>query len=315
MDASLVLATRRELAEAVASERFSPLRARLATLGVEDVQLRDLLTRVSHGPSGQDELCRARDRVEAGEPADRVSLFAWYALLRVAMFALDDLPALRVDDGVKEHILEEFSWLAHPKERESSWLVPGTYVYSALCKLVTLRRFPAGQLHWEVDGLPRSSLWRVRPRDFPRLLRAIGRLGGFRPLLVPHLAWRRRQIVLSEREHYRSLRLMAATLELQPTLLGFTAEAWFYSPDTARVSPHLAWAPRLFDRWGGTVVVVGRAGTDSGVYEGSRTRRELAKTGEFQPTLGLVIWPRAAMRKWAEQVEIETVGRSTKSCV
>jgi hypothetical protein len=147
--------------------------------------------------------------------------------------------------------------------------------------------------------LPRSTLWRTRWKDLPRLIRGIVRLGGFQPAVVPHLAWRRRQIVLSEREHHRSLRLIAKALDLQPHVRGFVAEAWFYSPDTALASPHLAWASRLFEDSDGTVVVTGSAGRESGVFERGQTRQRLAEQGLFRPTLGLVIWPRDAVLRWA----------------
>jgi hypothetical protein len=160
-------------------------------------------------------------------------------------------------------------------------------------------------MHFEVSGLQRSVLLRVRWPDWPRMMRGVRALGGFRPALVPHLAFRKRQIVLSEREHYRSLFQMVQTLELQPRLLGFVAEAWFYSPDTPSVSPHLAWTQRLFETWGGTVVRSGNADEASGVFEQSRARRESAEKGKFQPTLGLVIWPRAAMQRWAAHYRAE----------
>lgn len=279
---------------------FEPIRLCLARAGVNDAGLRAVVTRVSHGAGAQAEVLRLKEDVDASGP-DSPPLFERYALLQTAQWAAGGVPALPVPEGVKQLLLDEFIWLTEPKERELHWFRAGEYVFSALCKLATFRRFPAGQLHWEVAGLPRSTLWRVRWREFPLLLRGIRDLGGFRPTFMPHLAWRRRQIVLSEREHYRSLHLIAQALVLQPHIRGFVGEAWFYSPDATHVSPHLAWAPRFFRDWGAVVVRSGPAGRESGVFENSRTRQRLAEEGAIRPTLGLVVWPRAAMLRWSGQ--------------
>lgn len=295
------------LSQAAAAAEFQGIRDRLAELRVTDESLREIVGRVSHGPRDQDEVLALRARVVTGDDADS-GRFEQYALLRAALAAVDGVPALPVPAAVHQLLYDEFTWLTRPQPAERRWLVAGSYEFSALCKLVTLRRFPAGQMHWEVAGLARSSLWRVRFRDFLRLIRGIVRLGGFGPTINPHLAWRRRQIVLSEREHYRSLALMAQALELQPSLRGFVAEAWFYSPDSVAASPHLAWAPKLFHDWDGVLVVTGAAGKESGVFERGQTRERMAREGRFRPTLGLAIWPRAAMLRWAAHYAETTSG-------
>jgi hypothetical protein len=299
---SSVSTVAREVAEATSAEAFRPIRDRLAELGVDDQALASILKRVSDAPRSQDDVLSLRARVQPDGQWATQGLFERYALLRVALTTIERVPSLPVPEEVQRLLLDEILWLTRPGARELGWLVAPDYVFAALCKLVTLRRFPAGQLHWEISGLQRSAVVRVRLREVPRLLRGIVDLGGFRPAFVPHFAWRRRQIVLSEREHYRSLFLMAKALELQPEILGFVGEAWFYSPDTPRVSPHLAWAGRHFETWGGTVVVSGPADESSGVFVGGRARRELADAGKFQPTSGLVVWPRSAMQRWAAHV-------------
>jgi hypothetical protein len=294
-------AVREALAGAADAEPFAALRAQFARAGFPDALLPPLVARVSHGPRDQDEILAVRRRVCGPEAGDEQRLFERYVLLRAAQASVDAVATLPVPDEVRHLLLDEYAWMASPPERELRWLEAGEYVFSALCKLATLRRFPAGQMHWEVAGLPRSVVWQVHPRDLARLLLGIRDLGGLRPTFVPHLAWRRKQIVLSEVEHYRALERMAGAIELQPGIRGFVAVAWFYAPDVARVSPHLAWAPRHFQTWGGTLLAAGRAGEDSGIFEQGRRRRELVERG-MKPSLGLAIWPRAAMLRWASQV-------------
>ena len=279
---------------------FEPIRSRLADAGVGDATLRKVVQRVTHVPATLDELCALRERVVGSGPAgDSPGLFEQYVLIRAALSSLPEIPGLPLPGAVKEMLLDEYHWMALPPEAQRGWMRAGTYEFSALAKLATLRRFPAGQLHWEVDGMPRSMLWRVRRRDLPRLLKGLVLLGGFRPTFVPHLAWRREHDHLLEEEHRRSFRLMAEALRLQPRVRGVFAEAWYYSPDTARVSPHLAWASRLFEEGGGVTVVSGVADETSGVFARSRTRRRLAAEGRYQPTLGLGLWPRTRLIRWA----------------
>ena len=78
------------------------------------------------------------------------------------------------------------------------------------------------------------------------------------------------------------------------------ASAWFRSPDTHRVSPHLSWVNRVVLDHGGFVAVHGPADPACGVFARSTTRRRLYEAGSFRPTLGLVIWPRRAMIAWAD---------------
>lgn len=288
----------------VDDEAFGPLRDSLAALAVDDTALVELIGRVTHGPSTQTEVLGLRARVLDDVPPDPSASFEQYALVRAALTSVGRVAAQPVPDTVRHLLLDEFLWVADPPPQERHWMRAGEYIFSALCKLVTLRRFPAGQLHWETDGLPRSMLWRVRPRDLPRLLRGIGLLGGFRPAFVPHLAWRRPDDRLLEHEHRRSLLLMAEALRLQPDIRGVVAEAWYYSPATARVSPHLAWASRLVEESGGVLVVSGAASERSGVFARSRTRRRLAAEGRYRPTLGLGIWPRDRLIEWASSREV-----------
>ena len=296
-----VPAVARELASAADADLFRPTRARLSELGVGDRALEAMARGVSDAPGRQDEVLRLRARVQGLDSGIGAGIVERYLLLRAALASVEGVAGLRIPEQAKQLLLDEFLWLTRPMDRELGWFVAPDYVFASLCKLVTLRRFPAGQMHWELGGLPRSKLWKVPLRAVPRLVRGIVELGGFSPTLAPHLAWRRKQIVLGETEHYRSLFLMTRAMELQPEIIGMVAEAWFYSPDLAPVNPHLAWAARLFQTWGGTVIVSGPAEESSGVYVGSRARRQLADEGSFKPTVGLVLWPRAAMQRWASQ--------------
>jgi hypothetical protein len=223
-------------------------------------------------------------------------------ILTTAIESLALLPAVPVCDAVKALFCEEVgSWTSLDEEGADEFHI-GTGRFEAACKTASLRRFPAGQFDWEVGGLPFSYLLRVTPRSLPRALYvAAARLKGRRPVFFAHLGYRRRGESLSEVEANKSYYRMARSLERQPSVKGFVASSWLRSPDTGKVSPHLAWLNRVFLENGGFVAVMGPADPGSGVLLRSETRRRLYERGEFKPTIGLVMWPRQAMIRWARQ--------------
>jgi hypothetical protein len=173
--------------------------------------------------------------------------------------------------------------------------------FVAMARIATLSRFPAGQLDWEVSGIPRSWLFKVPRRRLPRLLGSIlFELGGFQPAFFSHInPNRRNQTSLLERESLRSYHRMARSMERQPQIRGLVTSSWLHSPETFRVSPHLAWLNAVFLENGGYVVPLGPADPDCGVLHRSPERRQAYETGTFRPTEALVVWPRTAMLAWA----------------
>ena len=117
-------------------------------------------------------------------------------------------------------------------------------------------------------------------------------------MMFPHLNPRRASRGLAEPAISISLAAMAETLECFEELRGFIASSWLRSPDTHRVSPHLAAVNAPILSAGGFVTTAGPAAADCGVFECSERRRELHREGRFTPTIGLVLWPRADMLRW-----------------
>jgi hypothetical protein len=233
-------------------------------------------------------------------PETPAGAFERLLLLRHAERAVKAIPALPVADAVKRLFGEEIRYVAAPPPRATFDVLKGGFV--ALAELVTLRRFPAGQYHWQHSGLPRSWILKVKGRERLTLLYWIARkLKGFGPVFFPHLNPHRKNRWLTENEANRSYYRMAQSLRLQPAVKGLVASSWLRSPDTAKASPHLAWMNRTIESNGGLVVVMGIADPESGALARSAARKDLYEAGEFIPTTGLVIWPRDAMLAWADQ--------------
>jgi len=240
-----------------------------------------------------------KNELSASAPACATGDLERLLLMREQLNALPHIASLPVSDDVKRLFCEEFQYVAAPPRSAAFDVERGSFV--ALSEVATLRRFPAGQLHWNRSGLPRSWLLKVRGRARLTLLAWVaGRLRGFRPVFFPHLnAHRKSRWVLTEQESNRSYYRMAQSMLKQPDVKGLVASSWLHSPDTFAVSPHLAWMNRTFLENGGLVVLMGPADPDCGVLSRSPERQKLYDEGRFKPTTGLVIWPRRAMLDWA----------------
>jgi hypothetical protein len=287
------------LRDAAASEQFSPIRTAFSALGIDNATVVASIAEIDERPQTRAVVQRWRGEILGPGAGPRPYLLERYAILLAALHSVTKLTALAVPGDVVQMFLQEFVRLTAPGEGERDWYGADGPGFAAICKLVTLRRFPAGQFHWEVSGLVRSSFLRVRGFDRARLARAVLRLGGFSPVFSPHMPWRK-QFMLLEGQLLLSYYRMAEAMRRQPRIRGLVAESWFHSPDTSRVSPHLAWLNAVFHEWDGVVVRSGPAGPLSGVFERESLRKRLADEGKFSPTLGLAVWPRRAMLRWAD---------------
>jgi hypothetical protein len=222
-------------------------------------------------------------------------------LLHGAMAALARLPDLAVAPSVKVRFCDVFRMFCDMRGDEDARFRPDLGFHGcALAACALLTRFPAGQLDWQVSGLPRSYLMRMPYTDLPRVARAIVRdLGGLRPCFVAHMGVRRYPLLFVEAESHRSYHRIAQSMALQPEVRGLLMEAWFHSPETIRVSPHLAWTNRTPLANGATLTNLGPAPPYAGFLEGSPDRQRLYESGDYRPTIGLIIWPRQPLLAWA----------------
>jgi hypothetical protein len=222
-------------------------------------------------------------------------------LLQTALQSLDRLDHAPLALAVKTRLCALFRRFCDPANAADRRFRPDLYDESrSLAACARLARFPAGQLDWDVSGLPRSYLWKVPRRDLPRLLRTVAfELRGFRPCFTPHMGVGRYPLLFLEAESHRSYYRMAESMALQPRVKGLVMAAWYHSRETIRVSPHLGWTNDTPLRHGAFVTDIGPASTESGFLEGSDGRRRLYECGAYRPTLGLVIWPRRDLLAWA----------------
>jgi hypothetical protein len=259
-----------------------------------------LVGTVTQDPASHTRVARLLADAPGGAHPPATHALARVLLLHAALDAIRRLPTYPVGPDVKRLLCDEYRFIAAPAAAEGRPFDVGSAGFTRLCKLVTMRLFPAGQFDWDVSGVSRSDVLNVGVRRLPATALFLARrMRGLQPVFFSHLNPRRPNRSLLESEANRSYYRMARSMQLQPHIKGFAACSWFRSPATHRVSPHLAWLSRVFEDNGGLVVESGRDRPDSGALGRSRTRRRLYEQGLFTPTRGLVLWPRDAMIAWA----------------
>lgn len=235
-------------------------------------------------------------------PADPATNLVERTLLLLAVRHATPLVAeFPVSDSVKNLFAEDFEFYATPPARWIESFRADHVRYREMARIVTLRRFPAGQFHWEMAAFPRS--WALRNDKVFQLLSHLAfRMHGFGPLFELHLNERRKnRLMLLEAEGCRSYYKMAESLERQPGTKGLLMGSWLYCESTARITPHLAWLRQIPLDAGALAVSVGPASPDSGFLVGSNERRKLYEEGKYRPQVTCILWPRDSVIAWAKQ--------------
>jgi hypothetical protein len=243
-----------------------------------------------------------------GLPAEKFALER-ALLVRAALSSLDQVSDLPVDESVKHLFCKEFAFYADPSDPEIEKFSMDERVFPAMCGIVTLTRFPAGQHHWVVSGFPRSWFPKIALHRLPELGYYLFRkLGGLAPYFVPHLnntTFNGR--LFTEREYYKSFYRMTAAIEKQPSIRGIMSASWLHSPETHRVSPHLAFLNQPYAEAGGFFIERGPANPEDGFMSGDPERARLYKAGLYKPTFALLFCTRAQALAWkAAHAEIES---------
>lgn len=255
-----------------------------------------LLSQITVDPSSAGALGRLRDELSIGQEDNLVERSL---LMLASEHAARQVPALPISDRMKELFAEEFDFFANPP---AAWVPAFRFDhvrYREMARIVTLRRFPAGQFHWELAGFPRS--WVTKTPTVFGLLRHIAtKMGGFSPLFELHLNDRRKnKLMLLEKESNFTYYRAARSLEKQPAIKGVMSGSWFFCKETAEITPRLAWLREVPLSGGAKIFDLGPAPSDSGFLIGSEERRSLYEQGSYKPQVSCFLWSRADLIAWA----------------
>jgi hypothetical protein len=249
--------------------------------------------------------------------ADAEGIHAWplgamerYGVLQACLVALPRLASLPIDETITLHFCATLRDLA-----KGGWARPRNIRHDSdpfeeLAKLVTVRRFHAGQSSFDIMAIPRNWLLRVHPLAVPGVLHEmLFGMGGLDPVIMPHLChWRANPMMLLRKENDSAMLRIARTVELQPRIKGLAASSWLYSMCIGEISPHLAWVRNFYVDNGAYLVDMNLAPKRAGFMTGSNLRRRQYAEGKFRPRETLVLWRRQDLLAWAAK---QTSGRDT----
>lgn len=249
----------------------------------------DWVRRLPKAPNRQAACDDARREAKA-EDQDG-SVFVRWLLLTATRESLALWAARPLPEDILELLIKQLRMPLDDSPVNARLLEPGRgYSLASLCEVIEGKRYPGGQIDWDLSGFPRSQLLATPKRDLPGLLAtALFRTGGFSPLAELHLNPRRRnERVLIEKEFLRSYHRVARWLVMRPDVRGVLASSWLWSPDIPKIRPHLAWMRRVPSENGGFFTTLGEELRD--VDGASATLR-----------VGCLIWPRKELLRWADK--------------
>jgi hypothetical protein len=226
-----------------------------------------------------------------------------YGVLQACLIALPRLASLPLHESVSREFCATIRRIAFQPQ---NWIKNFDYEsdqFEELARIVTLRRFHAGQSSFDIIAAPRKLLLRVHPLALPGLVREIFvGLGGLGPIVMPHLNyWRANPTMLLRQENKRAMLRIARSMERQPSIKGLVAVSWLYSVSVGDVSPHLTWVRDFYLENGAYLVDMHLSSKRSGFMIGSQKRRRLYAEGKFRPRETLVLWRRQEILAWAER--------------
>lgn len=292
--------TRESLNQALLDPSFSDIGERLRRVLANRKSPADVLRSVISIRSGASRSLAITSALgpELTSELESGALVQRFLLVQTALSTVRQIDQLTVHPAVKRLICSEFQFFCRTAARDSALLKLDSYSFWAFCKIALLKRFPAGQYHWEVSGFPRSFLFKLPPQYIPRVAYFITtQMRGFAPCVEPHMP--PRSVLLIEKESDKAWYRIACSVEADSSLRGLVALAWLHSPDTYKVSPHLSFINKPFVESGAVITTMGRADENSGFLTGSEHRKKLYESGEFKPTQGVVLWSRQQMIRWA----------------
>jgi hypothetical protein len=243
-------------------------------------------------------LCEGAERLGACRPGS----IERYGLLKASLSAFPKLMGSRSHDCLTRQFCATFQRVATRAQGWGRHFRHDTDAFTERARIVTFRRFHAGQYSFDVMPMPKAWLLKVHPLALPRLARelALG-LGGFGPIVMPHVNyWRLNPMVLSEKEsdlsHYRIVQY----LEQEPQIRGMVSASWLYSSEAKAFAPHIAWLREFYAENGALLLDMEVAHEAAGFLVGSEERRRLYAEGQLRPRETLLIWPREKMLAWAQ---------------
>ena len=188
-----------------------------------------------------------RDAAERGHSAPfAVERFLALQTYLVALPLLQQMP---VPDSIKRQFCITCRDIASTPQQPDQRLALESHEFAELAQIATLRRFHAGQCSFDViRRMPFAWLLKAHPFDLSGFIGTLCfGMRGVGPMVEPHINWwRANQMLLTKREHERSIWRIAQFVEERPEIKGLVTSSWLYGVETGDQSPHLAWLREFY---------------------------------------------------------------------
>ena len=188
-----------------------------------------------------------RDAAERGHSAPfAVERFLALQTYLVALPLLQQMP---VPDSIKRQFCITCRDIASTPQQPDQRLALESHEFPELAQIATLRRFHAGQCSFDViRRMPFAWLLKAHPFDLSGFIGTLCfGMRGVGPMVEPHINWwRANQMLLTKREHERSIWRIAQFVEERPEIKGLVSSSWLYGVETGDQSPHLAWLREFY---------------------------------------------------------------------
>jgi hypothetical protein len=245
------------------------------------------------------ELCEEAERLGACPPGS----IERFGTLQASLAALPRLEQMDGHDSLGRQFCVMIRRVASRNQGWGRHFRHDSDAFAELARIVTFRRYHAGQISFDVMATPRAWTLRVHPLALPSLFRELAvELRGLGPIVMPHLNyWRVNPLTILKKENSISHHRIVQYMEEQPHIKGLVSASWLYSSDVEKFSPHIAWLRDFYADNGAYLLDMEVAHQRAGFLVGSEARRKLHAEGKLRPRETLVIWPRERMLAWARE--------------
>ncbi len=176
--------------------------------------------------------------------------------------------------------------------------------------ICTLKMIPTGARKIHLDRMPLIRIllnndWR---HLFFNLIPILHKLKGLKPIYHQHLDSNDPDLMaeFSSEGWVRHYKAVGKLLERQSNIKGIMGISWYYDPNMATISPHLAFMTKLVIQNGGGVFRFGQkqqAIKNATLY--SKHRKNLFLKGKYEPINFLLIWPRNSLLQWLKNTQTQ----------
>ena len=220
------------------------------------------------------------------------------------------IDALPYPDNAKALVQQEFDRIQNAVNEE-----PGDYFslasHGCRCdaRILCFGRIPVGPEHLEVDGLPRSLLWKGGIQQAIKCCQLIARAGGVKPFYAIHLAYgidpTTFLLTYSKRAQKKMFLTIAECLRMHPKVKGLLAGSWWHDPKVEEIASHLAYLRTGWTDNGAELFFWEQSDDITDVAtRNSPTRREQFERGEYTPKCYMAVWTRESLLRWADTQDV-----------